>query len=134
MSRKKEYESVPEDEYPVIDDNSKGWVKKEWGYGDENDENNDSGQFEVLIPLDQETPWFKKYWRPAIAWQYFAVCLFDFLIAPIATMMFFYYTGQVYVQWVPLTLQYGGLYHMAMAAIVGVYTWSRGLEKIKRVD
>lgn len=40
-----------------------------------------------------------------------------------------YYTGGVYHEWTPLTLRGGGLYHMAMAAIVGLATWSRGTEK-----
>lgn len=71
--------------------------------------------------------WLKQYWRPAIAWQYFTVCLFDFIIFPAA---FMHYTNQA---WDPLTLKESGFYHLAMAAIIGVAAWTRGQEKIKRI-
>lgn len=72
-------------------------------------------------------PWIKQYWRPAIAWQYFAVCLFDFIIFPAIAM---YYLKE---PWDPITLKQGGFYHLAMAAIVGVAAWTRGQEKIERI-
>jgi hypothetical protein len=74
-----------------------------------------------------EESWIKQYWRPAIAWQYLAVCLFDFIIFPAAYM---YFSQQ---QWNPITLKEGGFYHLAMAAIIGVAAWTRGQEKIIRV-
>lgn len=77
--------------------------------------------------------WIKQYWRPIMAYQYTAVCLFDFLIGPILTMIFFKLTGGQYVQWKPLTLQEGGFYHLSMAAVVGVAAWTRGQEKITRI-
>lgn len=78
--------------------------------------------------------WIKTKWRPAMAWQYFAVCLFDFIIAPV-----FYTIISVNMQtsiqvWIPLTLQQGGLYHITMAVILGITSWSRGQEKIKGVS
>ena len=72
-------------------------------------------------------PWVKQYWRPAIAWQYFAVCLFDFIIFPAADL---YFMKQ---PWDPLTLKESGFYHLAMAAIIGVAAWTRGQEKIQRI-
>jgi hypothetical protein len=74
-----------------------------------------------------EESWLKQYWRPAVAWQYFAVCIFDFIVFPAAYM---YFVNQ---QWDPLTLKESGFYHLAMAAIIGVAAWTRGQEKIKRV-
>jgi K+ transporter len=74
-----------------------------------------------------EDSWIKQYWRPAIAWQYFAVCIFDFIIFP-ATYM--YFSQQ---QWNPITLKEGGFYHLAMAAIIGVAAWTRGQEKITKI-
>jgi hypothetical protein len=74
-----------------------------------------------------EESWLKSYWRPAIAWQYFAVCIFDFIIFPAA---FMYFSQQ---QWNPITLKEGGFYHLAMAAIIGVAAWTRGQEKITRI-
>jgi hypothetical protein len=73
----------------------------------------------------------KGMWRPALAWSYVAACTFDFIIGPVTTMIFFTITGQTYVAWSPLTLQGGGLYHLAMGAVLGVTSWSRGQEKIK---
>ena len=74
-----------------------------------------------------EESWLKSYWRPAIAWQYFAVCIFDFIIFPAAYM---YFSQQ---QWNPMTLKESGFYHLAMAAIIGVAAWTRGQEKITRI-
>lgn len=73
----------------------------------------------------------KGMWRPALAWSYVAACTFDFIIGPVASMIFFTITGQTYTAWSPLTLQGGGLYHLAMGAVLGVTSWSRGQEKIK---
>jgi hypothetical protein len=67
-----------------------------------------------------------------MAYQYFAVCLFDFIIFPALTMIVAKYTGE-YVQWNPITLKESGFYHMAMGAIVGVAAWTRGLEKVRRI-
>jgi hypothetical protein len=74
-----------------------------------------------------EESWIKQYWRPAIAWQYLAVCIFDFIIFPAAYM---YFSQQ---QWDPITLKEGGFYHLAMAAIIGVAAWTRGQEKITKI-
>lgn len=77
--------------------------------------------------------WIQYYWRPAMAWQYFAVCLFDFIIAPVLTAVFYHINGAPYVPWIPLTLTNGGLYHLAMGTIVGVAAWSRSKEKIQQM-
>lgn len=74
-----------------------------------------------------EENWIKQYWRPLIAYQYFVVCIFDFILFPAA---FMYFTQQ---QWDPITLKEGGFYHLAMAAIIGVAAWTRGQEKITRI-
>lgn len=80
-----------------------------------------------------EESWLYNYWRPAIAWQYFIVCLFDFIIAPLLSAWFSAYTGAPYIQWDPLTLKESGFYHMSMGAIIGVAAWTRGQEKVKRI-
>lgn len=69
-------------------------------------------------------------WRPAMAWQYFAVCIFDFIVAPTLHTAAQFYSHQVITQWNPITLQGGALYHLAMAAIIGVYSYGRTLEKL----
>lgn len=74
-----------------------------------------------------EENWLKTYWRPAVAWQYLAVCICDFIIFP---ALFMAITKQA---WEPITLKEGGFYHLSMAAIVGVAAWTRGQEKITRI-
>lgn len=82
--------------------------------------------------MNEEESWIKSYWRPAMAWSYAVICLFDFLIAPIMVMSFNYLVKGEYVQWDPITLKESGFYHMAMMAILGVAAWTRGMEKLKR--
>jgi len=89
---------------------------------------------QTTMETNNNETWIKSRWRPLIAWQYFAVCLFDFIIGPVITMAFFHQTGGTYVQWVPLTLQGGGLYHLAMGAILGITSWSRMQEKLHRIE
>jgi len=80
--------------------------------------------------------WIDTKWRPAIAWSYLIICVFDFLVAPIISAVFqsLMYPGMEYVAWKPNTLAEGGLYHMAMMAIVGVTAWTRAQEKMMRMN
>lgn len=63
-----------------------------------------------------------------MAWSYFVICLSDFLFFPIFNAV--WYSNAVFHEWKPLTLQGGGLYHLAMGGIIGVATWQRTQEKI----
>lgn len=81
-----------------------------------------------MTDVPQET-WFSTTWRPAMAWQYFTVCAFDFILFPIGNAAFFG-SSDHFQEWRPLTLQNGGLYHMAMGAIIGVTSWQRSQEKM----
>lgn len=108
-------------------------------------------------PVIVTEPYHKKGWRPAMAWAYVIIVLFDFLIAP-AIMMAFFGNAQAqltlpigltaveyveilkalppvtYHAWAPLTLQAGGFFHITMGVILGVGSYTRGVEKQKRVD
>lgn len=64
---------------------------------------------------------------------YMMVILFDFIIAPIFWSIIQVYTGLPVAQWVPLTLQGGGLFHAAMGAVIGISAFSRGQEKIEKI-
>ena len=75
--------------------------------------------------------WFQTTWRAAMAWQYLIVCVFDFILFPILLGFYSVYTKSVYIPWIPLTLQGGGLYHLAMGAVVGVTSWSKMKEKLQ---
>jgi len=68
-------------------------------------------------------------WRPAIAWSYLFVCLFDFVVLPIIYSSVSENIDKL-LDWTPYTLKGGGLYHMAMLAIVSVTAYGRTQEKI----
>lgn len=78
----------------------------------------------------QHENWFKTYWRPGMAWLYMAICAFDFLVAPIITLILpgLFPAFKLSV-WKPLTLDGGGLIHFAFAAVLGITAWTRGHEK-----
>lgn len=72
--------------------------------------------------------WFNNRWRPAMAWQYFTVCLCDFIVFPASTQIM---NGSDHAHpWQSLTLQGGGFYHIAMGGIVGMATYMRSQEKL----
>lgn len=76
--------------------------------------------------------WIDRRWRPAMGWSYIGICVFDFVIAPIINYIYFFKTGGDFQSWKPLTMSDGGLFHMAMGAVLGVTAWSRGQEKLTR--
>lgn len=77
----------------------------------------------------QEEPWLKVWWRPAMGIQYILVCVCDFIVFP-GIYTGIYASGGSFHEWRPLTLSNGGLYHAAMGAIVGVVAWQRTKEKL----
>jgi hypothetical protein len=90
-----------------------------------------------MKPVNQQQvyneSWFKRHWRPFMAWQYFVICLFDFLVAPVFFAWFSYFTKTSMQQWQPITLQGGGMYHLAMGAIIGITSYGKSQEKINSV-
>ena len=108
-------------------------------------------------PTAVPEPGYKKGWRPAMAWAYVAIVIFDFMIAPMIMMIMF---GQAqapvtlpygmsaaeyteilkalpqaqYQAWDPLTLKAGGFFHITMGVVLGIGSFTRGVEKQKRVD
>lgn len=68
-----------------------------------------------------------------MAWQYFVVCICDFIIFPSMSM---YYAAKYGVsenfKWDPITLTAGGFYHIAMGVIVGISAYTRGQENLLR--
>ena len=76
-----------------------------------------------------------KNWRPMMAMTYMLTCLFDFIAGPILyNILQFYNPGQHLDMWQPLTLQGGGLYHIAMGVVLGITAHGRTQEKINGVD
>lgn len=82
----------------------------------------------------EKEDWLNSKWRPTMGWMYMAVCIFDFMLAPILwSMVQAYQGGQVNIQWQPLTLQGAGLFHVAMGAVLGLAAYGRTQEKINGV-
>lgn len=90
-----------------------------------------------MSKTNNKEDWMQKRWRPAMGWMYMTVCIFDFIIFPILfTVVQFWEVEAVndaFRQWEPLTLIGGGLFHLAMGAVLGISSWSRGQEKIAGV-
>jgi len=79
----------------------------------------------------QSEHWMKAYWRPAMGWLYMLMCFCDFVAFPIIAMFLpQFIKGMTYIPWKSITLDNGGLIHMAFGAILGVAAWTRGQEKI----
>lgn len=78
--------------------------------------------------------WMQQRWRPLMAMQYMAVCIADFIVFPILFTIIQFWGNQgssiQFTQWTPISLQNGGLYHIAMGAVLGITAWSRGQEKL----
>lgn len=75
--------------------------------------------------------WIRSHWRPMMAFVYMAVVIFDFIIGPIFWSIAQIYGGSVALQWTPLTLISGGVFHAAMGAVLGISAFSRGREKVE---
>jgi hypothetical protein len=85
-------------------------------------------------PLDTpEDHWLNAHWRPWMAIQYLLVCLFDFIFFPILSALYQATWKLPYTEWHPLTLQGGGLYHIAMGAIITATAYGRTQEKIAQI-
>jgi hypothetical protein len=97
-----------------------------------------------LMPQER---WFVKYWRPAAAWVYLGICVFDFVAMPIYHLQSQGNLNRVVeismmlrpedqlnamvqlsrkTAWDPLTLSASGLFHISFGAILGVAAWTRG--------
>lgn len=83
---------------------------------------------------EKKDDFIQNKWRPMMAVMYMSVCAFDFIVAPILfTVVQFWETqaaNDAFRQWMPLTLQGGGLFHMAMGAVLGISAYGRTQEKL----
>jgi hypothetical protein len=75
--------------------------------------------------------WMNSKWRPMMGWMYMVVCIADFVLFPILWgVLQTLGGGRVETQWVPITLQGAGLFHIAMGAILGIAAYGRTQEKM----
>jgi len=85
--------------------------------------------------LNKEEDWMNTKWRPMMGWTYMVTCIFDFIVGPILyNILQFLNPGQQVAMWQPLTLGGGGLYHLAMGAVLGIAAWTRGQEKVAAIE
>lgn len=95
---------------------------------------------ESILPKVQLEPglskgeWMQKYWRPCAAFMYMICCLCDFAIFPIMFTVVQFWEAEAandaFRQWIPITLQGGGLFHVSMCAVLGVSAYGRTQEKL----
>lgn len=86
---------------------------------------------ESISPVETS---FQTHWRPAMGWVYMVIIIFDFMIAPVLwSLAEIWIQNKQLSQWSPLTLNGGGLFHVAMGAVLGVTSWQRSQEKIQTV-
>lgn len=78
--------------------------------------------------------WMNERWRPMMGVMYMIVCIFDFIVFPIGytTVQFWEVeaANDAFRQWAPLTLNGGGLFHLAMGAVLGISAFTQGKENI----
>ena len=88
----------------------------------------------VEQPKKKDEDWMTKKWRPMMAMMYMTCCLFDFALFPIMFTVVQFWEVQAandaFRQWVPITLQGGGLFHVAMGGVLGVTAYGRTQEKV----
>lgn len=89
---------------------------------------------EVQVEKKPDEDWMTKKWRPMMAMMYMICCLCDFALFPIMFTIVQFWEVQAandaFRQWVPITLQGGGLFHVAMGGVLGVSAYGRTQEKV----
>ena len=90
------------------------------------------GQATVLLATDDKFGDFiNSKWRPMMGFVYMFTCMCDFVVFPVLwSLLQALSHGQVTSQWMPLTLQGAGLYHIALGAILGIAAYGRSQEKV----
>lgn len=115
----------------------------------------------MAIKRTHPTPeyWYHRIWLPLCSFTYIGICVFDFVLMPIATSVHNsiienrivtelkanpagqqsfvddYEKGlQSNRQWVPLTLGGGGLFHIAFGALLTGGAVTRGMAKKSEVE
>ena len=74
--------------------------------------------------------WMNSKWRPLMGYVYMLTCIMDMIIFPVLWSLLQTMTKTPITQWMPLTLQGAGLFHIAMGAVLGLAAWGRTQEKL----
>jgi len=83
-----------------------------------------------MVEEKKPEDWMQKKWRPAMGWTYMIICVLDMAVFPVIWSLAQMITKQPLSQWMPLTLQGAGLFHIAMGAVLGITAFGRTQEKI----
>jgi len=90
------------------------------------------------LTISDDEHWMQSKWRPFMAFMYMAVCFFDFVLFPIGfTIVQFWEINKgtfAFREWAPITLQGGGLFHIAMGAVLGVSAYGHTQERLAITD
>ena len=82
--------------------------------------------------------WFKSYWRPTAGWLYMFICFMDFVVFPAAQMAMWalltHTPSDKFVDWSSLTLTNGGIFHVAMGAVLGIAAYTRSAESVASIQ
>lgn len=79
----------------------------------------------------KKNDWMNNSWRPMMGWMYMVVCITDFVLFPVLwSLIQITHAGKVDMQWVPMTLGGAGLFHIAMATVLGLAVYGRTQEKL----
>ena len=82
------------------------------------------------ISAIKKSDFISSIWKPAMAITYMLICLFDFIVGPVFYNVLQYLNpGQHIEMWQAVTLQGGGLFHMAMGAILGISAFNKKSEE-----
>ena len=74
--------------------------------------------------------WMNSKWRPMMGWMYMLVCTMDMVVFPVLWSLLQTFAKVPITQWMPLTLQGAGLFHIAMGAVLGIAAFGRTQEKL----
>lgn len=86
---------------------------------------------DITTSEQKKEDWMNTKWRPMMGWMYMVVCMADFVIFPVLWgILQTLGGGRVETQWMPITLQGAGLFHMAMGAVLGIAAFGRTQEKL----
>jgi len=89
--------------------------------------------YEIEDIAETEDDWIRTHWRPLMAYAYMSIVIFDFIIGPVIWSTFQLFGGSIAIQWNPLTLISGGIFHAAMGAVLGISAFTRGQEKVEHI-
>ena len=78
----------------------------------------------------ESSNWMQQLWRPMMGWLYMLVCLCDMVVFPVLWAFWQGINHVAITQWNPLTLQSGGMFHIAMGAVLGIAAFGRTQEKL----